>query len=103
MTPPVPRRGEPEEFDPGLARERTRLAWTRTAIAFAAVGAVVLRSHPVAGLVVIALAVIVWGLHHLFPGTPIARSQSARLLAVTVTVVAIAIVALALALLGQHS
>ena len=103
MTPTVPRPGGPEELDPGLARERTRLAWTRTAIAFAAVGAVVLKSHPVAGLVVIALAVPVWGLHHLFPATPIARSQSARLLTVTVTVVAVALVALALALLGQHS
>ena len=45
-----------EDFDPGLARERTRLAWTRTAIAFAAVGAALLKSHLVAGLTVLGLA-----------------------------------------------
>ena len=32
-----------EEADPGLAQARTSLAWTRTALSFAAVGAVVLR------------------------------------------------------------
>ena len=30
--------GDPEERDPGLARERTALSWTRTAISFAALG-----------------------------------------------------------------
>jgi uncharacterized membrane protein YidH (DUF202 family) len=102
MTPPATERDEPEELDPGLARERTRLAWTRTAISFAAVGAAVLKSHPVAGLVVLALAVIVWCLHRLFAGPATTRRQSARLLGVTVTVVAVAIVALAVALLGRH-
>ena len=32
-----------EDADPGLARVRTSLAWTRTALSFAAVGAVALR------------------------------------------------------------
>jgi uncharacterized membrane protein YidH (DUF202 family) len=35
-----------EYAGPGLARERTELAWTRTAIAFAALGAAILRYRP---------------------------------------------------------
>jgi uncharacterized membrane protein YidH (DUF202 family) len=94
--------GRARDFDPGLARERTRLAWTRTAIAFAAVGAAILKSHLVEGLVVLGLAGIVWGLRHLFRDTAVARSQPARLLGVTLTVVAVAIVALVIAFLGHH-
>jgi uncharacterized membrane protein YidH (DUF202 family) len=101
MTSPVPPPGEPEELDPGLARERTRLAWTRTAIAFAAVGAALLKTHLVAGLAVCGLAVIVWGLRRLFRDTAVTPSQPARLLGVTATVVAVAAVALAIALLSH--
>jgi uncharacterized membrane protein YidH (DUF202 family) len=90
-----------EDFDPGLARERTRLAWTRTAIAFAAVGAAVLKSHLVAGLTVLGLAGIVWGLRHLFRDTAVTRSQPARLRGVTLIVVAVALVALVLAFVGH--
>ena len=36
--------------DPGLARARTSLAWLRTAIAFAAIGGVILRRDVAAGL-----------------------------------------------------
>ena len=39
---------------PGLARERTSLAWTRTAISFAAVGGVVLKRDVVPGLILLA-------------------------------------------------
>jgi uncharacterized membrane protein YidH (DUF202 family) len=96
---PPPRRVE--DFDPGLARERTRLAWTRTAIAFAAVGAAVLKSHLVAGLTVLGLAGVVWGLRQLFRDTAVTRSQTARLLGVTLTVVAVALVALVLSFVGH--
>lgn len=101
MTPPVSPPGEPEEFDPGLARERTRLAWTRTAVAFAAVGAAILKTRLVAGLAVLALAVVVWGLRRLFRDAAVTRSQRARLLGVTLTVVAVALVALVIAFLGH--
>jgi uncharacterized membrane protein YidH (DUF202 family) len=80
-----------EDGDPGLARARTSLAWTRTALSFAAVGVVVLRKDLVPGLVILAAVAVVWRLgrlaHHL-PG---------RLRLVTVTIVVIAVVCLAVA------
>ena len=80
-----------EDADPGLARVRTSLAWTRTALSFAAVGAVVLRKDVVAGLLILAAAAAIWRLgrlnHHL-PG---------RIRLVTVTIVAVSLVALAVA------
>jgi uncharacterized membrane protein YidH (DUF202 family) len=94
--------GEPEEFDRGLALERTRLAWTRTAIAFAAVGAAILKTRLIAGLIVLGLAGVVWGLRQLFRDAAVTRSQAARLLGVTATVVAVAVVALVIALLGHR-
>lgn len=99
VTPP----GAPKDFDPGLARERTRLAWTRTSIAFAAIGVAILKTRLAAGLIVLALAAIVWGLRHLFREAAADRSQSVRLLGVTLTVVAVGIVALVIAFLGHHS
>jgi uncharacterized membrane protein YidH (DUF202 family) len=95
MTPP---RQEP---DPGLAGERTRLAWTRTAIAFAAVGAAILKSRVAAGVAVIALGGVVWLLGRLFHGAALARTQHARMLGITATVVAAAAVALVIALTGH--
>ena len=80
-----------EDADPGLARIRTSLAWTRTALSFAAVGAVTLRKDVIAGLLIIAAAPVVWRLgllaHHL-PG---------RLRLVTATIVAVSVVALVVA------
>lgn len=80
-----------EDGDPGLARARTSLAWTRTALSFAALGGVVLRKDLIPGLIILAAAPVVWQLgrlaHHL-PG---------RLKLVTVTIVVVALVALAVA------
>jgi len=82
---------DPEDADPGMARARTSLAWTRTALSFAALGGVVLKRDLVPGLIIMAAAPVVWQLgrlaHHL-PG---------RLKLVTVTIVAVALVALAVA------
>ena len=91
-----------EDLDPGLARERTTLAWARTAIAFAAVGAAMLRKEPVAGLIVLGMTPLIWGLGRL-AGRHAARSDlvSRRLLLVTVTVVVVSLVAVAVALLGH--
>ncbi len=82
---------EPQDADPGLARARTSLAWTRTALSFAAVGVVVLRRDLLPGLIILAAVPAIWQLgrlaHHL-PG---------RLRLVTATIVAIAVVSLTVA------
>lgn len=80
-----------DDADPGLARARTSLAWTRTALSFAAVGAVALRKDVIAGLLILATAPVIWWLgrlaHHL-PG---------RIRLVTATIVVVSLVALAVA------
>ena len=81
-----------EDGDPGLARARTSLAWTRTALSFAAVGGVVLRKDIIAGLIIMAAAPVIWRLGRLayHPG---------RLKLVTVTIVAVSLVSLAVAVI----
>jgi uncharacterized membrane protein YidH (DUF202 family) len=86
---------------PGLARERTELAWSRTAIAFAAVGGGLLKTSVAAGAVVVVLGLLVWGVCRIFPVLPSARVRSGRLLIVAITVTAVALVALAVALSGH--
>jgi uncharacterized membrane protein YidH (DUF202 family) len=56
-----------EDIDPGLARERTVLAWSRTGLSFLALGGILVRVDPLAGLAVLALGGVVWVLgyfHH---------------------------------------
>jgi uncharacterized membrane protein YidH (DUF202 family) len=79
--------------DPGLARERTALAWTRTAISFAAVGGVVLRREIVPGLILLALAPAIYIVGRL----AYTRPEKHKL--VTATIVAVALVALVVVLI----
>ena len=91
--PSGPRRPDPSGSpDPGLARERTALAWTRTAISFAAVGGVVLKRAVVPGLILLALAPAIYLLGRLAYGRP------GKLKLVTATIVAVALVALVVSL-----
>jgi uncharacterized membrane protein YidH (DUF202 family) len=72
------------------------MAWTRTAIAFAAVGAAILRYHPAVGLPVVILSVVVWWLGRL-PGTAdVGGTHDRRLLLITVTITGISLAALVL-------
>jgi uncharacterized membrane protein YidH (DUF202 family) len=89
-----------EYADPGLARERTELAWTRTAIGFAGLGAALLKYRPVVGLPVLVLSAVVWRLGRL-PGTAGAGDvRDRRLLLITVTTVGVSLAALVLSFLG---
>ena len=89
---PGPHASEPSEpSEPGLARERTSMAWTRTALSFAAVGGVVLKKDVIVGLVIMAAAPVVWRLGRL------AHRGPDRLKLVTAAIVAVALVALVVA------
>ena len=90
--------------DPGLARARTNLAWTRTALAFAAIGAVILRRELAAGFVVLVLSGLVWIVGRLarMPGHE-ARARPGRLLMIAIAVTGVSIVALILALFGPQT
>lgn len=89
-----------EDIDPGLARERTELAWTRTAISFAAVGGTLLKYRPVAGIPILILSALIWEIGRL-PGTPGAGpAHDRRLLLIAATTTAISVAALIMSVLG---
>ena len=81
-----------QDADPGLARARTSLAWTRTALSFAAVGGVVLKREIIPGLILLSVAPAIYVLGRL------AYTRPERHKLVTATIVAVAVVALVVAL-----
>jgi uncharacterized membrane protein YidH (DUF202 family) len=97
--------GDPEEGDPGLARERTSLAWTRTAISFGALGGVVLKENVVTGLIIVAIAPVVWQLGRVSgsvaTGAGLPAAGVTRIRLITVSIVAVALLCLFVALFGR--
>lgn len=89
--------GKPDDRSVGDPTNRTRLAWTRTAIAFAAIGAAMLKSSPVAGVTVLALSLPIWAAVRRHRHT----APLSGLGLVTITVVLVALAALAVALFGR--
>ena len=92
---------DPEDLDPGLARERTRLAWVRTGIAFAAVGVAMLRRQPVAGLIVLAITPVIWVLGRVASQQIGPKPHARQLLLITVMVTLVAALAVVVALVGH--
>ena len=93
------RAGDPDE-DRGLARERTALAWTRTALSFGAVGGVIVKSHVIIGLVILGVAPVIWQLGRLTMQEPPERMPG-RIKLITATIVAVSVIALVVAFLGR--
>lgn len=94
-----------EDIDPGLARERTVLAWSRTGLSFLALGGLLVRVDPLAGLAVLALGGVVWLLgyvHYRSMWTAagavrwLTRPRALRLIAVGTALVALVGLAIAL-------
>jgi uncharacterized membrane protein YidH (DUF202 family) len=102
---PTPiRHADPDaEPDPGLARARTMLSWLRTAIAFAAIGGVILKREVPAGLAVLVLAGVVWAVGRLAGSAGGILTRPRRLLLIALAVAAVAVLALAVSLLGPPS
>ena len=112
MTAPDPDQAgdDPEYRDSGLARERTSLSWTRTAIAFAALGGVVLKDNVITGLVILAVAPVIWQLGRVtrggapgagdrLPVVPVVGAT--RLFIIAATIAAVALLCLVIAIFGR--
>ena len=108
MTGQDPAAGQPggdmEERDPGLALERTSLAWLRTAISFAALGGALLKENIVTGAIVIAVAPVVWQLGRVSrsgsgPGS-LPRAGATRLFTIAVAIAVVSLLALGVAIFG---
>lgn len=100
MTEPVE---EIEDVDPALARERTDLAWTRTAISFAALGVAILKFRPLIGVPVMIFSVVIWSLGLLSRQQRSRHTAARRMLLVTIAVTALSLAALAITLFGHAS
>jgi uncharacterized membrane protein YidH (DUF202 family) len=101
---PAPGDRDPEEGDPGLARERTSLAWTRTAISFGALGGVVLKENVVTGLIILAIVPVVWQLGRITGGARGAGLPAVgvtRIRLITVSIVGVSLLCLFVALFGH--
>ena len=94
---------DPEDLDPGLARERTRLAWLRTAISFAAVGLAVLKINVPGGIAVLALVPLIWQAGRTSGRAAAGRGRPRQLLLAAVAVTAVALVALVIVLAHASS
>lgn len=92
-----------EDADPGLARGRTELAWTRTAISFAALGGVILKDRPYAGIPILVLSAVIWQLGRLTSAPAAGRARARHLLLIAAAVTCVSIVALVVSLLGPES
>lgn len=90
-----------------MALARTALAWTRTAIAFAALGGAVLKVNVVSGLIILAIAPLVCELGRVSgrgsrgDSPPVVGTTRVRL--ITVSIVAVALLSLIIALLGHSA
>ena len=100
---PVLEPPDEEDADPLLARERTVMAWTRSTIAFFALGVAVVKFRPLVGFPLLAFSAVAWLVNRRPPRRHWDGSIGRRLLLVSLTVTGLAVVALILTLAGPGS
>ncbi len=114
MTVPGPDQAgdDPEYRDSGMARERTSLSWTRTAIAFAALGGTVLKVNLATGLIILVIAPVIWQLGRVSRGgawraagqsPAMTEVRATKLFLITVSIVGVALLCLVIAILGRSA
>lgn len=82
-----------QQPDPGLAGERTELAWRRTGVACTALGGALVKLNPALGLLALALSALISALAH--------RAEPRRSpLLTTLGIVSVAVVTLTATLLN---
>ena len=95
---------ETEDGDAGLALERTSLSWTRTAIAFAALGGVMLKDNVITGLLILAVVPLIWRLGRPprsgSPPSGLPTVGATRIRVTTISIVGVALLSLVIAVLG---
>ena len=89
--------------DPMLARERTDLAWTRSSIAFLALGIAVVKFRPEIGVPLLAFSAFGWLVGRSPPHRDWDGAISRRLRLVAVSVTCLAVIAALLVLIGPVS
>jgi len=95
---------DPEDLDPGLARERTRLAWVRTAISFAAVGIALLKVDVALAVTVLATVPLIWLTgRRMAWHAPHGENRPRLLLLIALGIAAIAVVVLVIVLSRGYS
>ncbi|WP_043635192.1 DUF202 domain-containing protein [Nonomuraea candida] len=82
-------------WDPGLARERTQLAWTRTTMSLIALGTAIVRAAPLPGLAILAMGAFTWVVSHRLGGShPYGgerrRRRPLKAIAIAITLVSLA-------------
>jgi len=92
-----------EDADPVLARERTELAWTRSAISFFALGVAILKLRPLVGIPLLAFSAVVWLIGRASTLRDNTATASRRIFLVAVAVAVLALASLVLALVGGGS
>ncbi|NRQ37010.1 DUF202 domain-containing protein [Nonomuraea sp. NN258] len=81
--------------DPGLAHERTQLAWTRTTLSLIALGTALIKAAPVPGLAILAMGLACWAAARRLNGPPSTggihrRHVPLQAIAVTLTLISLA-------------